>query len=80
MSVCSTINTFITYLEGHLENAQKRTETREKSFCKTSFHLRIDGAEKKDKNKAEMKEHKKTTGQLMEPKKGQKQGSDERMQ
>ena len=32
-----------------------------KSFSETSFHLRIDGAEKNDKNKAEMEERKKTT-------------------
>ena len=38
--------------------------TREKSFCKTPFHLRIDEAKKKDRNKAEMKERKMTTGHL----------------
>ena len=35
------------YLESGLENPQKGTETREKGFSKTSFHLRIDGAEKR---------------------------------
>ena len=33
-----------------------------KSFSKTSFRLKIDGAIKKDRNKAEMKERKKTAG------------------
>ena len=37
--------------------------TREKTFSKTSFHLRIDENEK-DKNKAEKKERKKTTKHL----------------
>ena len=44
--VCSTINAFVIYLEGALENPKKRMETREKSFSITSFHLRFDGAEK----------------------------------
>ena len=47
--------------------------TREKCFSKTSFHLRIDGAEKGQKQPD------RTTRHLMEPKKGQKQGRDERM-
>ena len=36
----------------------------EKRFYKTQFHLKIDEAIKKDINKAEMKECKKTTGDL----------------
>ena len=44
--ICSTINTFVIYLEGSLENPRKRMESREKSFSETSFHLRINGAEK----------------------------------
>ena len=39
--------------------------TRENSFSKTSFHLRIDGAEKRVGNKAEMKERKKTARHLL---------------
>ena len=39
MFVCSTINTFVFYLEGGLENTRKRTETREKSLWKTWFQL-----------------------------------------
>ena len=35
---------------------------------------------KKDGNKAEKKECKKTAGHMMEPQKGQKQGRDERTQ
>ena len=45
--VCSTVNTFVIYLEGGLENPQKRMENRRKSFTKTSVHLRINGAENK---------------------------------
>ena len=62
--VCRTINTFVIYLEGGLENPGKRMETREKGFCESSFHLRIDEL-KKDRNTAEMKEHKKITGHLL---------------
>ena len=40
--VCSTINTFVFYLEGCLENTQKRTELRKKPFSKTSFQLRME--------------------------------------
>ena len=61
--VSSTINAFISYLEGALENPQKGTETREKSFCKTPFQLRVDL--KKDRNNAEMKEYRKTTRHLL---------------
>ena len=39
--VCSTINVFVFYLEGGLENPRKKTKTREKSLCKTSFQLRM---------------------------------------
>ena len=45
--VCSTINVFVIYLEGGLENPQKRMETTEKTFSKTSVNLRIGGAEKR---------------------------------
>ena len=43
MFVCSTVNMFVMYmyLEGGLENPWKRTETRGKSFCKSSFNLRL---------------------------------------
>ena len=37
------------YLEGGLENLRKRTETKGKSFYNTEFHLRIDEAEKGQK-------------------------------
>ena len=37
--VCSTINTFIVYLEGGLENPRKRTETREKVALKLNFTI-----------------------------------------
>ena len=39
-------------------------ELGKKGLSKTSFHLRIAGAKKKDRNKAEMKEGKETTGHL----------------
>ena len=47
------------HLEGGLENLRKRTETREKSLCNTSFQLRM--GLKKGQKQGEMKEHKKTT-------------------
>ena len=50
----------------HILNTEGFLHTKEKIFSNTSFHLRIDGAHKKDRNKAEMKECKKTTGHLME--------------
>ena len=37
----STIKMFNFYLEGGLENHWKRTETRGKSLCRTSFQLRM---------------------------------------
>ena len=36
------INAFVSYFECGLEILRKRTETREKSFSKTSFQLRMD--------------------------------------
>ena len=55
--ISSTMNAFVYYLEGGLENPRKRTKTKGKSFCKTLVQLRMD--RKKDRNKAEMKRHKK---------------------
>ena len=60
MFVSSTINVFLFYLEGGLENSQeKKTETREKGFCKTSFQLRMD--QNKGQKQGRDEEHKKTT-------------------
>ena len=56
-------NAFVFWLEVGLETPQKRTETREKSFCKTWFQVGMD--QKKYRNKAEMKERKKTTLHLL---------------
>ena len=47
-----------------MEYSERLVTLGKKCFCKTSFHLRIAGAKKKDRNKAEMKERKKTTGHL----------------
>ena len=64
MFVCSAINAFIIYLEGGIENPQKRMETRGKVSLK--FHFTSGSMElKKDTNKAEMKERMKTTGHLL---------------
>ena len=57
--VSSTINKLVFNLEIGFETLQKRTETREKSFCKASFHVGMEL--KRYRNKAEMKECKKTT-------------------
>ena len=51
------------YLVGGLETLSKRANTSEKSFCKTFFHLGM--GLKKDRNKAEIKESKKTTLHLL---------------
>ena len=39
--VSSTINTFVLYLEGGLENPKKEHKLGENSFCETSFQLRM---------------------------------------
>ena len=41
----------------------KKNISRERGFCKTSFRLMMD--RNKDRNKAEMREHKKTTLHLL---------------
>ena len=62
MNIINCIRAQTQYLQENECKASYRHRvkyTKHKSFCKTSFELRMDL--KKDRNKAEMKEHKKTT-------------------
>ena len=59
-----TPKVFVLYLEGDLEPSPlNKNRNQGKSFCKNSFHLRM--GLKKYKYKAEMKDCKKTTLQLL---------------
>ena len=53
-------------------------ETRQESFCKTSFHFRIDGAEKITETRQRSKNARRLPDISDGAKKGQKQGRDER--
>ena len=55
--ISRTINVFIFFLEGGLENCEKEHKLREKSFCKTLFQLRI-GLKKGQKQGGDERMHK----------------------
>ena len=59
--VCSTVNAFVLYLKGGLENPRKRAETRGIIFYEAQFNLRIDRAERRTETRQRTQEKYRTS-------------------